>query len=77
MINISKNPKNHVFGPEMAIFDPRTPKFRILVTNKGTKHIFLDFSKNPQTPPFSSFGSIFGVFAKSPKMDPKFKNGHF
>ena len=65
IINISWNPKNHVFGPKMVIFGPRTPKFRILVTNYGTKDMFLDFLKNLQKWPFLSFGSIFGVFCEN------------
>ena len=65
IINISRNPKNHVFGPKMVSFVPRTPKFRILVTNYGTKDIILEFLKNLQKWPFLSFGSVFGVFAKT------------
>ena len=49
----------------MAIFDPRTPKFRILVTNYGRKPMFLEFSKNRQKWPFLNFRSIFGDFAKT------------
>ena len=55
IINISRNPKNHVFGPKMVISGPRTPKFCILVTNYGTKDMFLEFSKNPQKWPFLNF----------------------
>ena len=44
---------------------PRTPQFRILVTNNGTKLMFLEFSKNTQKWPFLKFRSISGVFAKT------------
>ena len=65
IINISRNPKNHVFGSKMVIFDPRSPKFCILVTNYGRKPMFLEFSKNRQKWPFLNFGFIFGDFGET------------
>ena len=61
IINICWNPKNHVFGPKMAIIDLRTLNFRISVTNYVQKTCFWNFRKIPQNGhfwilgPFSTF----------------------
>ena len=63
--NIFENPKNQFFGPKIHIFDPRTPKFGILVQNGVTIHMFLEFLKNVENWPFFQFLTIFGIFGFS------------
>ena len=59
---IFENPKNQFFGPKIHIFDPRTPKFGILVQNRVTIHMFLEFLNNVKNWPFFRFLTIFGIF---------------
>ena len=56
------NPQKSFFDPKIHIFDPRTPKFGILVQNRVTIHIFLEFLKNVENRPFFRFLNIFGIF---------------
>ena len=63
--NISWNPQKSFLDPEIHIFDPRTPKFGILVQNGVTIHIFLEFLRNVENWPFFRFLTIFGIFGFS------------
>ena len=50
------------FDPKIHIFDPRTPKFGILVQNGVTIYMFFEFLKNVENWPFFRFLTIYGIF---------------
>ena len=52
------NPQKSFFDPKIHIFDPRTPKFGILVQNGAFIHTFLEFLKNVENWPFYNFDHI-------------------
>ena len=63
--NIFWNPQKSFLYPKIHVFDPRTPKFGILVQNGVTIHIFFEFLKNDENWPFFRFLTIFGIFGFS------------
>ena len=58
------NPQKSFLDPKIHIFDPRTPKFGILVQNGVTICMFFKFLKNAENWPFFRFLTIFGIFAR-------------